>query len=170
MPYYSQGRYNTIVREQGFTESKNGNVGFWVKVDVTDSIAADGAVEPTPAAWERTAKLWFSEKSKDRSLEILEGLGFTTGDFRDLEPGGSFSFVGKSIELRCLHEEWEGKQIEKWEFPFAGSSWTPEATVNAGRHLNALFGADLKKKAAPAKPAEPINTGTGEATGDDVPF
>ena len=171
--YYKQALHNVIVRDQGFGKSSNDKPLFWMTFDVEDEIQPDGTAQPVPNRYERTTRLYFSDAAKDRSVEILRGLGFTGDSFRDLEPGGGFSFIGRIIQVDCQHDEYEGKQHEKWELPYKSNS--PEQTEGIARDLDALFGADLRstaKKAAPKLEPKP-DTSTGEVASppvDDVPF
>jgi hypothetical protein len=184
MAYYAEGLYQTEIVDQGFTtkNTRDGDViVFWFSVEVQDSITLDGdnkVYEPVPKKYERNVELWFSDKSKKYSIEHLRNLGYNGDDFRDLEPGGSFSLKGQKVVLMC--ETSKCGNYDNFRFPSSGGSGkTPEAKANAGRDLNALFGADLKsaaKKAAPKlEPKPQADTSTGESAtpavdNDDVPF
>ncbi len=170
---YEQGQYHCEVTSQGFSESQSGTPFFFLKVEPDSYIEAGGEVRPVHDVAERTVYMYLTDKTNDRVIGQLRELGFDGSSFRELEPGGGYSFVGDTIILRCEHDVYENKRREKWDIPFSGGA---EQTEGVARRLDRLFGADLKRTATnPVKqptspPSEPTNIGTGEAAADDVPF
>jgi len=167
-----QGMYDVTIKDQGFNEASTGTEQFWLQFDTENYIEGDGSVRPVVEICERTAYLPITAKTAAKVISQLREIGFDGDSFTDLEPGGRCSLIGASTRMRCFHDEWKGNTREKWELPYSGGSGPGQADGIA-RKLDALFGADLKKTATKQptqKPPEPVNTGTGEATADDVPF
>ena len=175
MAYYEPGRYECIIRSQGFELSKEKKTPcFWLSfMPITSE--GDGA-------YSRTVQLWLTDKTIDNVVARLRTLGWEGTSFKDLEPGG-FTFIGKTVWLRCDHEQHDDRIYEKWEFPPPeGSGQQAENVDGVARKLDALFGKALKggkvsmANAAYSEPAaaKADRTRTIEQDeidgGDEVPF
>lgn len=114
----------------------------------------------------------YSEDSVRIAQERLEVLGVDDISRLGLPPEKS-GLVGSGCDLICEHENYNGKDREKWEIP--GGRKPLESSASASQKLKSLFGAAAKPrpKAATAtkaaKPA-PASAGGGDDGDDDVPF
>lgn len=175
MAHYAPGRYRCQITEQGFSESKEKKTPcFAIKIKPT------AAYDPTNGdlvqceAYERTVTLWLTENTVENAIRNVRSLGFDGASFRELDPEvpGHTSLVGVEFDFQCSHEEYEGKQMERWEFP-PPEARPIERVSGLSKKLDALFGKSLKSVAPPkATPAKSKQEGAAVAapTGDEIPF
>ena len=112
MAHYQPGTYSCEIVSQGFDESQVKKTPFFFVRFYPRAIGNEAVTE----AYEREAVLYLTEKTVERGRAILKGVGWDGLRFSDLEPGGSCSFVGKSVELRCEHEQSGDNVYERWDF------------------------------------------------------
>ena len=173
MAYYEPGYYECVIRDQGFDVSKEKKTPcFWLPfVPITSQ--GDGE-------YRRMVHLWLTDKTIDNVVARLRLLGWEGTSFKDLEPGG-FSLKGKSVRLRCDHEQHDDKIYEKWEFPPPeGSGQQAENVDGVARKLDALFDKALKTGKTIKAGKEPAAKADAEAqkppeddpwhNDDEVPF
>lgn len=79
----------------------------------------DGNDTEVPAPIKRTVFLYLSPKTKDRTLAALKSLGYPHDTLKAeaLNAGNvdSHDFAKSPIFVECHHEEYRGKDKEKWE-------------------------------------------------------
>ena len=176
----NEGTYTVTIETQGLSVAKTGTeyIFFTFKPD---------------GKYERTAKLYLTDKTIDRTLDDLAKLGIQGfNSFGDLDPDSNsgYNIVGNEVEMECRHEQGQdGKTYERWGVPYTPAAKDPPvpATTKAIRGLDALFGKALKSRKAsgPTPPRDtaplarqPDNTITGVSAGpavptqggDDIPF
>lgn len=125
-----EGYYTGSISECVFAEGKSGNVEVVLKFDLGDNAIRTVYLYTTDAAWPYTR-------------EKLERLGWN-GNTDTPE----FS-AGTNIELRCRHDEYQGKTTEKWDI---APGMKAAAPTDKRKRLEALWRAGGGKVAATAKP------------------
>lgn len=177
MAYYEQGIYQNVpITGQGFSESKDKKTPYFF-------------LAIKPGEHERQIQ-WYipdgKEDAIDRLLSALETLGFDGGSFSELDPNSAkfWDFTQITITAECKHEAYNGKQVERWQLPFAGvAREIVPLDSKQVRKLDALFGAKLKTRfngkrraatvaPAVAKPQQSIEAELAEnpPNDTDVPF
>lgn len=167
---YERGRYVCEVVAQGFSEAKNEKqtpffyltfkpVALLNPSNWDEQFACDN--------YERDVKLWLSSKAVPFSIARLRGLGWNGNSFRELEPGGGYSFVGQKVELVCDHETNDGNTYDRWDFPFEGNSIQHEESPGLAKKLDSLFGRELKKTASELSQE---TVPPAEVDDEDIPF
>lgn len=144
----SEGVYNATIAGQGFTISKNGTNGFWLRCQLHDVSDNNGD------AVERTIYWYLTDATIDFVIEKLGRLGFVPESFTELDPlhPNYHAYAGQQVELYCRHEVYDGKAREKWDFSnpeFAGPKSLEPTEI---RKLDALFGRKLKAGKGAVKP------------------
>ena len=159
MATYEAGTYTCKVVGQGFGKTPNtGTEYFGIEV------------MPEGGTFPRTVKLWCnSEANVERAIARLKELGWSGGDWNDLNPAsGTFSLIGTDITLVCRHRTGDdGRTWEDFDFPFppgnnsstASSGLADDEKLTA--KLNRLTGRGKKKKPQPTP--EPVSA-------DEAPF
>lgn len=106
---------------------------------------------------ERTVYTYINKNTQKISFAKLDSIGFN-GDFDN--PDVSI----ETVQLRCIHSEYNEQMREKWDFASWGGASVQEADKKVIKDLNAQwkkeFGAPPKKKKSskkdkPAPPPEP---------------
>jgi len=100
---------------------------------------------------ERTVYTYINKNTMKTSFKKLDSIGFN-GDFNN--PAVSV----ESVELRCVHSEYDGKEREKWDFAAWGGAAVEKTDNKTIRELNAMWKKEVgsspkpkaKAKAAPA--------------------
>lgn len=165
---YEEGRYWVKVTGQAFGKSKKkGTPEFSLRVLVKGRInpeQPDGDLLPCNQN-ERTIYLYITEGTAEFVLRDLERIGFDKSSFKFLNPSNEHfhDFRDAEFEALCDHEEYEGKQNEKWRFAKPrGQMDVAPLEADEVRKLDALFGKQLAKvgkksagNGSPAPPAEP---------------
>lgn len=190
-PYYDQGKYWVKICGQALGQSKNkGTPEFALQFTVLGKVNPndpDGDLLGCGECYERTTRLYITDKTIDRVASNLEKLGYDKDSFKFLDPkvSGGVSFTGKELAMECKHEDYQGDLKEKWEFPFESTPLENTPMESAAiRNLDTLFGSQLKKlKRAkpPEEPKAPVKREkekypdtnaqpVGAATDDDIPF
>ena len=162
--FYQPGIYECIVQSQGFGESKEKKTPYFFLA--FSPVKHNGREVESP--YERELKMWLTDKTVERAIGQLRGLGWGGSSFADLEPGGH-SFRGVNLTLTCTHN---ADGYEDWELP-APSSGTSQQTPGVTKRLDALFGRELKNGAgtAPVRPQASSPSAPVEVVPDgDVPF
>lgn len=167
MAFYQQGLYECLICGQGFDESKEKKTPyFWLKFQ---PFRCDGV--DVSGMYDREVLLYLTDATIERAVEHLRRLGWEGSDWAELEPQGSCSFEGRTVTLRCMHEQAGDKVYEKWEFPL-GSVTNSQHKSGISRKLNALFGKNVKngqKKQSNKKAAEAAAVADSTEE-DDIPF
>ena len=173
--YKNGGKYLCEVVQQGFdTSPAKGTPFFFLKVKpLLEVDKTDSTVSYECPNYERTLKMWITEKNIDVQIGILRDLGFTGSSFRELDPENQshFSFVGKEIFLLCKHEPYEDKIFDKFELPYTGGGKALPSDSKVASKLDNLFGRRLKSAAPTTRPAvaEPVVAAADEGD-DSIPF
>ena len=65
---------------------------------------------------ERSLYIYMTAKTKDQVGRAMEYLGYNRESFKFLnrDTEGAHAFLGKEINVRCEHEEYEGSVQERW--------------------------------------------------------
>jgi hypothetical protein len=102
-PFYEAGRYRVEVINQSFSEASTGTVQFVLRFRVLKCV--DPRNENLPS-WERRAWFPITPNTGTRVLADLRTLGSTARRFLELHPDtdGFYNFVGREIEVFCIHE------------------------------------------------------------------
>lgn len=155
MAYFAdRTKYRCVIKQQGFGRSSvKGTPNFWLEVLPIAEVKSDGSGEfPLQNDYRRVVRLWITEKTAERTVEILRGLGWPGGSWSDLDPdsGSYHDLNGVECTLECTHETntETGKTYDNFNFPApGGSAATPENESSITRDLDNLYGAALKKAA-----------------------
>ncbi len=173
--FYQPGRYQCVVTEQGFQESKNGKpmIVFKVRVAgvVTEIVGANGEVVQNVSLvnqeYTRTVRLVIVEdkpESLDYAMLKLRHAGFKGATLEELD------MVGETIICECSAGEYQGQPSEDWNLPLPDQGGGPlQNDPNLARRMNAIFGRRLSvdQGAAPvAAPAAPA----AASDSDEIPF
>lgn len=171
--FYDVGNYNVICTGSSLGENKKGNPELQIRFKPTHQLADNGEPVALPLTWERTIYLTFTEATMGTEsepgwvLQTIAALGFTGQSFGDLE---KHNFTGTPFQARCEHDEWDGKEKEKWSVNRARTP-KPVKPVEKKtlRTLDAKFGKALKAASAgvTAPPLPPPPADRQEA---DIPF
>ncbi len=175
---YQAGRYRGRIVAQALSETSTGNTQFVLTFDVL------GLYDPTQPETlamapegQRSVFRVITEKTIDYFMEDLKYLGFDKATFGALDPSSPnhHSFAGQEIDVICSHEEYEGKQREKWSLSRGGGGLNLKPVDNkAVRRLDSLFGAKLKANAAPtskkAATQQAASAESEEANSEAIPF
>jgi hypothetical protein len=182
---FDEGRYWVKVLSQALGKSKKkGTPEFALRVLVMGRVnpeQPDGDLLPCNKA-ERTIYLYITEGTAEYVIRDLERIGFDKPSFKFLDPNNEHfhDFAGSEFEAFCDHEEYEGKQNEKWRFAKPrGQSDVAPLEASEVRKLDSLFGKQLskvgKKNGSPPKAEKPAASAAIEdrpppPTDDDIPF
>ncbi len=159
MAHYQPGHYECIIRAQGFEVSpKKKTPCLWLRCT---PVLADGDGD-----FDCVVRLWITDKTVEHVIARLRALGWTGDSFKDLEPGG-YQLKGKTVRLRCKHEQDGDKVWDRWEFPHPDSGPVAENTAGVAKKLDALFAKSLKGGAKPVKAAAEAPS---QAPDNDIPF
>ena len=172
MTYFEAGKYLVEITAQGFDESKEKKTPFFwltfVPLGMINPEDPNGPLIPCNE-YEREIRLWLTERAAPYTITRLRSLGWTGESFAELEPGGDYSFVGKTVRLRCSHRHDGDKTYDHWEFPPVGSD--NHHSHGVAKKLDQLFGNELKKTSGKVtrrvkRQLEPVGVGYDE----ELPF
>lgn len=166
---FAKGKYPCIIRQQGFTTSKNGTPQFVLKFDVlTDK-------GPVTRYYFKT----LTEKTMDYFVADMKNLGFAGSSMQQLDPAhpNHVSFVEREVEMYCGHStDQNGDPKEEWGVALPAMEMKPPPAT-ALRSLDLLFGAAMKKTggsrvvSAPKPKPQPVPVAAGDVpSDDDVPW
>ena len=158
MTHYTKGRYVVTVISHGFNKSKKKETPFiWIQF------------RPKDGKYERTVELYLTKKTVERVIKRLRLLGWAGEKFAELE---THSFEGVETELVCEHEHSDGNDYERWVFPPPAGRTGPISDPSVPKKLDALFGAELRKKGPAAAVATPDvpDVATPDVPDDEIPF
>lgn len=146
-PFYKPGRYTvTFTGEQGFSETKNGNMQFFVEFEVTHIAAGDEWDEVTQP-YRRSFYRVINANTAEYAAKDLRALGFTGESFRELDPrtANPHIFEGQAVMI-CNHESWDGDIKEKWSLLYEGGARKAVDMIDVKqlKQLDMLFGKALK--------------------------
>lgn len=169
MPHYEKGPYKAIVTAQGFSESKEKKTPyFFLEVAPCESLGANAMPDKI---YRREIKRYVTEKTIERLISDLRGIGWNGTKLSDLDPNtpNHFSFIDQEIEVECVHEG----EYDKFDLRYEGGQ--TESTPGISSKLDKIFGKALiaaKPKAAAPKPAAAKATETVPAVeeDDEIPF
>lgn len=177
MAKHPESTFKGIITEHGVEESKNNNPQIVFKV------AVDRVHDPVTGEFKEYSPFIayiYQYPTTQESIritgEILKSLGITDASQLTLEAGKS-PCIGKEVEIRNKHDEYNGEIKDRFSFSFG--SKPIQNSANAIQKLKGMFGNSLKSGAAPAKKAAPAapkkQTVVTDATendtpGDDIPF
>jgi hypothetical protein len=166
--FYDRGRYQGKIVNQILGENSKGNPELQLVVQPTAMYDEKGEPCKLSFPYSRTIYLVLTEatigtpETPGWVVQTLNALGFNGKSFGELEPGqpDSWSCIGQAVDLRCDHDEYEGKEREKWSIARKpNTNGTPTKTLEKKslRALDAKYGKVLKVLAetAPAPTAEP---------------
>lgn len=115
---YSEGLFKCKATAWGLTETSNGHPKFGMNFDVIghiDSNRSDASplpCEPGTGRWTITV----TDNSADWLIQTVQHLGYDRDDLLGLDPDSdnAFNFEGVDFIAKCKHEEYQGRQQEKW--------------------------------------------------------
>jgi hypothetical protein len=149
---YTAGKYQAEVLDQGFTESASkGTPGFYLQLKILGRYDAAGVVQPCPQ-YERTYTQYLSSEIGVNILkDDLKALGVQVTELTRLDPEvpGHESLVGRTIDVECKIESYNGKQMERWSIPRRKQA---KLSRDAIRDLDAKFSHLLRDGTVPPKP------------------
>jgi hypothetical protein len=169
--YFDKGKYRIRITDQSLGENRNGNPELQLRFDVI-GIHTKAGVEEMNGEYPRTIYLVMTDGTIGTAdkpgwvLEVLRSLNFNGQSFAQLDPSHekAVSFVGLEIDARCDHEEYDGREREKWSIvrPNASSTLAPAKPLEKKslRALDAKFGKVLKAVNGRPAPANDSNVAT----------
>jgi hypothetical protein len=175
MPHYDVGQYRAKIIDLATGVSKNKNTPY-IQIVIEPAVYLDVANNEElilDVVYERDIKLWLTENTKERVCEDLRRIGYVRDDFNEIDEGPAHdAVVGTEIQVRCEHEEYEGKTWDRFYLSGGGGNVErARLTPDKVKKLNALFGKTLK---ATAKPSGGNGQGAAEQnvplTQDNEPF
>ncbi len=170
MTVYEDGKtYRAKIVKWGMSEAKTGTAQVFFNCLIENEIKGEDLLDCPE--YERTIFLPITEKAIGFTVAKLQKLGYDKPSFDELDPGhaNAFDFAGIAVDIRCKHDEYQGKVIEKWDFSGGGFEGQPVEKTKVSK-LNAAFGHFLKNNAkAPAAKTQPrataaAKTGSAEKT------
>jgi hypothetical protein len=160
---FEPGRYKFKVTGQGFAASKSGTEFFYL----------GGIPQTHDMPYQRTIRLYISEKAKWSTAEKLRSIGWMASKWSTLDPAtpGYHNFTGQTIEVVCKHEEYKGEMQEKWELPFGKETEAAPADHSIAGRLDTKFPLEEEKKPKVDRSRKPLAESLAEIEGDDdLPF
>ena len=152
MAYFDPGQYRAVIKDVCLASSKEKKTPYVQIIVIPKAMVnmSDQSEMEIPNDYEREVKLWLTDATAERTCEDLRRIGFVGNAFDDIDSGPHHdALVGKEIQVRCEHEEYEGKTFEKFYLSTSGGMIARAPLDNNGvRKLNALFGKVLKSKPA----------------------
>ena len=181
-PFYSEGTHTAeIIAQELSASSKKGTPQLVLKVKILGIPNQDGTYETHREQYERYIYIYLTQGTMPFALETLKTLGFTGTSLKQLDPNepNHQDLTGGQIDVYCSHEEYEGKDRERWQVSNQQSSQSAPIEAKKMRALDALFGKGLREQAG-GKPSTPVGTSTEPMdtseytnqgiTDDDIPF
>jgi hypothetical protein len=160
-PTYMPGTYRAKIIAQGFEQSSVKQTPcFFLQMKIQGRHDSQGQVQDCPQ-YERT---YLQYLANDTGVAILRGdlqrLGVTVSDLTLLEPGveGHISLVGRTIDVVCEHEPFNGQTRERWRI----SRPRKKLDLDSLGQLNAKFRHVLGGSPGAENTALPSNTTPGE--------
>lgn len=147
MSYYPPGNYLATITSQAMSASKEKGTPCLVLQFTVDKPL--GVAQPPMNVYERTMKLYITDGTLPHFLKKLGRLGFYGQSFKQLDPEdeGHHSFIGKTIEVYCKHDEKDdGRSFEEWDISTnsAGNIELAPLPSKALRDLDNRYGKQLK--------------------------
>lgn len=185
-PVFEKGLYEGECIDQFMGQSQNEKKTPYValKFRIKARITEDNTLANCPEG-ERCIYLYLSDGAMPIAVEVLRHLGYEKDSLRFLDPNndGHHSFVGRTCDLWCGHEEYKGNMKEKWSVstPREKKEVVP-IEQSEMRRLDALFGkaikehvpttpkAQTKAESPKADKHKPNPAATAPPPGDDIPF
>jgi hypothetical protein len=162
---YAEGNYRVRIASQALTTSSNGNLQLSLGFR---PIQKDG--EPFQGAYDRTLYLSLTPNTIG-TLEnpgwvtrTLKQMGYDRQDLTGLDTSSPnfFDFTGREYDLYCTHEEYDGKDREKWAVSKGRRQQQPADPSTVSQLLGKLDSDALK--GGPASPPAP------DQNHQDIPF
>lgn len=171
MPHYEKGRYKATVTAQGFSESKEKKTPFFF-LEVAPFEALGANVLPDKI-YRREIKRYVTDKTINRLIEDLRGIGWNGTKLSDLDPNNPnhHSFIDQEIEVDCEHDG----EYDRFDLAYEPSHQV-ESTPGIASKLDKLYGKALvaaaPAKKAPPKAAQPkaAETVPADDADDEIPF
>lgn len=169
--YYAKGRYICEVTNQALGEAGTGTPQIVIRFRVLRFENGDDVNEQ----YERSAYLYLTEKTVDRTVAVLKSLGFSKDGFRyiDKSQPGYQDLSGQEFTGFCNHEANDkGDTKEKWGIAIDSDGTFEVKPLESKklREIDMLFGKALKGN-APKGPVPVVTQAqAGEVDLGDVPF
>jgi len=171
----AQGNYWGTKKDIGPNRSSKGTPQIDIVFEITH-IAGNGEWNPI-ATFNRTVRIYLSDKAWEQSVKKLESLQFN-GDFDHPD------ITSDGLELTCEHETYNGKQQERWELvSWSGSKERTPPDKATLMKLNARYKVATaaskvpasKPSAPPTRADDPLADYDDDGSGtppsdDDIPF
>lgn len=166
--HFPQGRYICTVINQALSEAGTGTPQIVIRFRVLEHENGDQVSNQ----YERTAYLFITDKTAERTVAILKKLGYTRDSFRFLDKAqpnyhdlSNVEFVGF-----CTYEkDLSGQERERWGIDAGESEFEAKPLESKKlREIDNLFGKALKAGAKPAAPPPP-RTAANHKPEDNIP-
>jgi hypothetical protein len=144
---YAPGRYQAEVLDQGFEEAGTGTPYFFMQLKVLARYEGDERRECP--RFERTYRQYLANDTGARILkDDLKGVGVEVVNLALLDPSadGHVSLVGRTLDVTCEHDAYQGRPVERWQLRKPRKKLGPDAVGQ----LAARFGHVLQGKNKPA--------------------
>lgn len=161
--HYKAAQYGVVFTSQCLSESRNGHpqVVLSFKPTHLERVNTDGSIEwesLTVEPYERTIYLIIMETTVDFVCRKLSSIGLQVKEWGQINlshPSG-ISIVGKKGVVRCSHEVYKDKDVERWDIPLDTGERKEIKPLDDMqiRALDAVFSANL----AEANRASPIES------------
>jgi hypothetical protein len=163
--HFDEGLYKCRITQQALVDGEKKSDGKETAPSVQITVLpigfydSQGNYQEHDFGWERTIYLYLTPETVGTDpakpgwvLETLRYLGFNGASFALLDPTteAGCDFRDKEVDCLCRHDEYQGKQREKWSIfrPREKKEYTPPAP-KVVRTLDAKFGKLLKSSAPP---------------------
>lgn len=158
--FYDAGRYRGKIFKTEIGQNKNGNTQVVVTFKLTGIYTPAGELAKMDFPYNRAVYLVLTDATvgtPDKPgwvMQSLRHLGFNGTSFAQLDPESPqyWNPVDNESDLICKHDEYEGKEREKWEvYRGQGNTASAGKPVQSKdlRALDAKFGKLLQATAAP---------------------
>lgn len=143
---FNEGKYFGQLREAATGEAQTGSLQIVLTFNITHR-SENGEYKPVTED-ERRVFLSLHPNARNITQERLQGLGFN-GDFENPR----FTNVEDGVALRCKHDEYQGRQVERWDV--AGSAPVKRASADKMSELGAWWNASAGTSTPPSAKAPP---------------
>ena len=171
--YYPPGRYLGRLTGQSLGKSKvKGTPQVALTFEIMKGLETATSRHAGEECYERTVYLYLVEGvALDIAREGLAAIGFNRKSIGSVDPSGLDyqDMTGVEVELKCKHEEWDGKPRERWEIvpprKREEQATAERPSAHDVKRLDALL-------ALPATSEPDMRPGSGQAPipDDEIPF
>ena len=152
------GLYKARIANWGFNKAKTGTPQLVFQFDLMaeiDPTLPDAMTQFQEPYVQRSLFRALTKDAVEYVVEDLKKLGYDRETFDEFDPAhpNAFPFKGVEFDVKCEHDVWNNRPVERWAFSWAGGGPAMGALPQDDmRKVNMLFGAKLKGLRA-GKPA-----------------